>query len=220
MCIRDRDIPSTIKLFKDGAETLVFQISNDSLQEIFKENKELKEILGESLEGKDLDLESIRYSLYFDPDRCCAFFSDKVIICEGLTEKALIDCLTKEKKLTFQNSKVYILNAAGKYNIHRYMNLFGKLGIRHSVLFDGDNNKGRNKKINEFIEKNKNDYTIGLHQFEGDFENFLGIEEENDRYKKPLNVMWHYRNDKINKERIDKLINILKDLIQEKNNVA
>ncbi|HIE15182.1 TPA: ATP-dependent endonuclease [Candidatus Bathyarchaeota archaeon] len=209
------EIPSTIKLFKDGAETSVFQISNDSLQEIFKENKELKEILGEALEKKDLDLESIRYSLYFDPDRCCAFFSDKVLICEGLSEKALIDCLIKEKKLTFQDSKVYILNAAGKYDIHRYMNLFGKLGIRHSVLFDGDNDKDKHKKVNEFIEKNKNDCTINLHQFEGNFEGFLEIEQENDRYKKPLNVMWHYRNNKITDKKINELIDIIKKLVEQ-----
>jgi len=209
------DTPSTIKLFKSGAETIVYQISGGDLMEIFRENKELKEILGEEIEDKDLDLESIRYSLYLDPDRCCAFFSDKVLICEGLSEKALIDCLIKEKKLTFQNSKVYILNAAGKYDIHRYMNLFGKLGIKHSVLFDGDNNRNRHRRINEFIRNNRNDYTIDLHQFEGDFEDFLGIEKENDRYKKPLNVMWHYRNDKIKEEQITELIKIVKNLIKQ-----
>jgi len=209
------DIPSTIKLFKDGAETIVYQINDNALEEIFKENKELKEILEQKIEEKDLDLESIRYSLYLDPDRCCAFFSDKVLICEGLSEKALIDCLIKEKKLTFQNSKVYILNAAGKYDIHRYMNLFGKLGIKHSVLFDGDNDKGRHEKINKFIKNNKNNYTINLHQFKGEFEDFLGIEKENDRYRKPLNVMWHYRNNKIEKKKINELISIIKKMIED-----
>jgi predicted ATP-dependent endonuclease of OLD family len=131
-----------------------------------------------------------------------------------MSEKALIDCLIKEKKLSFENSRVYILNAGGKYDIHRYMNLFGRLGIKHSVLFDGDNNSDKHKKINEFIERNKNDFTLKIHQFDGELEDFLGVEEVNDHYKKPLNVMWHYRNNMIEKVKIDEFIKILKDLLE------
>lgn len=207
------EITSLIKLSKNGAETIVYQISDTDLQEILKENEEIKEILGEEIKEEDLELESIRYSLYLDPDRCSSFFSDRVLICEGLSEKALIDYLIKEKKLILENSKIYTLNAAGKYDIHRYMNFFGKLGIKHSVLFDGDNNKDRHRKINEFIEKHKNAYTLKLHQFEGEFEDFLGIKKVSDRYKKPLNVMWHYLNNKIDAQKIDELIDIIKDLI-------
>lgn len=149
------DIPSLLKLTKKGAETLIYQIDRNTLQDILKENKELKEILRDQATEKDIELESIRYCLWLDPDRCCSFFADVVLICEGLSEKALIDCLVKEKKLNFKNRRVYILNAAGKYDIHRYMNLFEKLGIKHSVLFDGDTNNDKHKKINEFIEKKK-----------------------------------------------------------------
>lgn len=207
------DITSLIKLSKNGAETIVYQISDTDLQEILKENKEIKEILGEEIKEEDLELESIRYSLYLDPDRCSSFFSDRVLICEGLSEKALIDYLIKERKLILENSKIYTLNAAGKYDIHRYMNLFGKLGIKHSVLFDGDNNRDRHRKINEFIEKHRNTYTLKLHQFEGEFEDFLCIKKVSDRYKKPLNVMWHYLNNKIEAKKIDELIEIINDLI-------
>jgi len=211
------EIISVLKLFKNGPETIIYQINNNNLQLIFKENKELKHILGEEVTGKDLDLESIRYSLYLDPDRCCAFFSDIVLICEGLTEKALIDCLIKEKKLTFKNSRVYILNAAGKYDIHRYMNLFGGLGIKHSVLYDGDNNKEKQRKVNEFFEKSRNQFTIALHQFPDEFEDFMGVEKIGDHYKKPLNIMWHYRNGKIDKKAINDLVKIVKKLSGEEN---
>lgn len=208
------DIPSLLKLTKNEAGTCIYQIDKNALQDILKENKELKEILGEDATGKDIELESIRYCLWLDPDRCCSFFADIVLICEGLSEKALIDCLVKEKKLNFENRRVYILNAAGKYDIHRYMNLFYKLGIKHSVLFDGDKNNDRHKKINEFIEKNKNNFTLNLHKFvEGELEDFLEIEKIDDRYKKPLNVMWHYRNGKIKQVKIDALIKIIKELV-------
>lgn len=209
------EVVSVLRLFKKGPETIIYQIDNSSLQEIFKENKELKDILGQDATEKDLDLESMRYSLYLDPDRCCSFFSDVVLICEGMSEKALIDCLIKERRLTFKNSRVYILNAAGKYDIHRYMNLFGKFGIKHSVLFDGDNNSDKHKKINEFIEGNRNEFTLKLHQFDSEFEDFLEIEKVNDGYKKPLNVMWHYKNNKIKEEKINKLIEIVMNLINQ-----
>lgn len=208
------DIPSLLKLTKNEAETCIYQIDKNALEGILKENKELKEILGEDATGKDIELESIRYCLWFDPDRCCSFFADIVLICEGLSEKALIDFLVKGKKLNFKNRRVYILNAAGKYDIHRYMNLFDRLGIKHSVLFDGDKNNDRHKKINEFIEKNKNNFTLNLHKFvEGELEDFLEIEKVDDRYKKPLNVMWHYRNGKIKQVKIDAFIKIIKELV-------
>ncbi|MGB4238324.1 MAG: AAA family ATPase, partial [Candidatus Hydrothermia bacterium] len=211
------DIPSLLKLTKKGAETLIYQIDRNTLQDILKENKELKEILRDQATEKDIELESIRYCLWLDPDRCCSFFADVVLICEGLSEKALIDCLVKEKKLNFKNRRVYILNAAGKYDIHRYMNLFEKLGIKHSVLFDGDTNNDKHKKINEFIEKKKNSFTLNLHKFvEGELEDFLEIEKVDDRYKKPLNVMWHYKNGEIKQEKIDALIKIIEKLVSQK----
>ena len=209
------DMPSLLKLTKNVAETFIYQIDNNTLQDILKENKALKEILEGKATGEDIELESIRYCLWLDPDRCCSFFADIVLICEGLSEKALIDCLVKEKKLNFKSRRVYILNAAGKYDIHRYMNLFDRLGIEHSVLFDGDTNNDKHKKINAFIEKNKNKFTLKLHSFsEGELEDFLGIKKVTDRYKKPLNVMWHYRNNKIRQEKIDELIKIVENLIE------
>lgn len=213
------DVNSILKLSKSTAETKIHQIDETALKDVLSENKELKTILGEEATAKDLELESIRYCLWFDPDRCSAFFSDFVLICEGMSEKALIDTLIKTGEVNLNNSKTYILNAGGKYDIHRYMNLFGRLGIRHSVLHDGDNNRDRHEKINNFIEQKKNSYTMNLFSFPDDFERFLEIEVENDRYKKPLNVMWHYRNEKIKKERINELNKIIKKLIDDEDNV-
>ena len=207
------DIPSLLKLAKNGPETVVHQVDKSALEDTLRENKELKEILGVRITSKDLELESIRYCLWLDPDRCCAFFADTVVICEGLSEKALIDTLIKNRTITLRNSRSYILNAGGKHNIHRFMNLFGRLGIEHSVLFDGDNNRDRHGRLNDFIEKNKNRFTLMQHSFPGELEDFLEIPKESDSYKKPLNVMWHYRNGKIREEKIHELAKIVKNLI-------
>ena len=209
------DISSILKLAKNKAETTIHQVDNDGLQEVLRENKELKEILGGEITDKDLEEESIRYCLWLDSERCSAFFADTVLICEGATEKTLIDYLIKNNIISLENKQICMLDAMGKYNIHRYMNLFNKLGIKHSVLSDRDDDNGKNKKINEFIRKNKNEFTLNMYSFKRDLEDFLEVKpvDGNEAYKKPLNVMWHYKNNRIKQERINGLRKIVEDLV-------
>ena len=207
------DISSLLKLAKDGPETIIYQVDESDLQNILRENEELNSILERVTTARDIEQESIYYCLCLDPDRCCAFFADTVLICEGLSEKALLDTLVKNGSIKLKHSRTYFLNAAGKYDIHKYMNLFGKLGIKHSVLFDRDRDTEKHRKINEFIEKNKNAFTLGSYSFPDEFEDFLEIPKETDRHKKPLNVMWHYQNGKIRTEKIGALGEIVKNLI-------
>jgi len=212
------NLPSILKLYKQNGETQVHQITDLALKTILAANGELKEILGQKTEEeeKDLNLEAIRYSLWLDSDRCCAFFANFVLICEGASEKVLIDYLIKNKELELSEKEVYILNALGKENIHRYMNLFKELGIKHSVLYDADDGTEKHKKINNFLQKNKNDFTKKMDFFEKTLEDFLSIEKIEDpkkAYLKPLNVMWHYQNRKIEAQKIQefetKIFNLL-----------
>jgi len=210
------NLPAILKLYKQDGRTQVYQIAEPELKQILIANKDLKRILGETIEDKDMDLEAIRYSLWLNPDRCCAFFADFVLICEGASEKILIDYLIKNKEIEPLNKEIYILNAMGKENIHRYMNLFKELGIKHSILFDGDknsNNQSRHQAINKFLQNNKNEYTIAIDYFENNLECFLGIPEESRGDKKPLNVMWHYENNKIQNNKISDFKEKIKKLL-------
>jgi len=92
------------------------------------------------------------------------------------------------------------------------MNLFHKLGISHSVLFDGDADTEMNMKINKFIKGRENKFTRQIHQFVGEFEDFLGIEKVSDKRKKPLNVLWHYKNNRIGNDKIDELGRIVNSI--------
>lgn len=206
------DMPNLIKLSKNTVETQIYQVSKNDLETIFQKNNEIKGILNIT-SNDSMELDEIRYALWLDPDRCCAFFADMVLICEGLSEKALIDCLIKEEKINIQNKKVYILNAGGKWDIHKYMNLFEKLGIKHSVLFDQDKDNERNIKINNFIENNKNKHTYKIYAFGEELEDFLQISKVLETYKKPLNVIWHYKKGKIEAKKIDSFIKVVNDLI-------
>jgi predicted ATP-dependent endonuclease of OLD family len=222
------DITALIKLKRDNGITRVFQVSKDVQKKIIEQNNELilllksklnedsvdqptknriSEIIGDTDEDTRMKEEEIRYLLWLDSERCSAFFADIVLICEGATEKTFIDYLIKNKWSDLREKRIYVLDAMGKFNIHRYMNLFKELGIYHSVLADKDENQKVQGIINQFIEGQKNEFTISIDFFDKDIETFLGIKAppSNRKDKKPLNVMWHYFNGKISEDNIDKL---------------
>jgi len=187
------------------AQFLQSKLKDPSVSESTK--KRIKDILGDTDEGKRMEEESIRFLLWLDVERCRAFFADIVLICEGATEKTFIEYLIKNEWHDLRQKKIYVLDALGKYNIHRYMNLFKELGINHSVLADKDKDKEVHKFINHFIERQKNEYTKSIDFFDEDIETFLGISKPpaNRRDKKPLNVMWHYYQRKISEDKIKEL---------------
>ena len=230
------EISSLIKLKKENGITKSFQVSEGIRKSIIEKNSELtqlfksklydssvdentrdriRKLLGETDDEIRMDEESIRYSLWLDTERSSSFFADIVLICEGATEKVFIEYLIKNKWDNLREKKIYVLDAMGKFNIHRYMNLFKELGIYHSVLADGDENRNVHEILNKFIEDNKNDYTKGIHFFNNKIEDFLGIPTPpaNRRDKRPLNVMWHYKNDRISDSKIDELEEIIEGII-------
>jgi hypothetical protein len=95
------------------------------------------------------------------------------------------------------------------------MNLFRELGIYHSVLADKDENKNAHEFINQFIEKQKNEFTKSIDFFDKDIESFLGIPQSTRRDRKPLNVMWHYINNEIDEKKVDELKEKITKLIGE-----
>jgi predicted ATP-dependent endonuclease of OLD family len=242
------DITALIKLKRDNGTTQVFQVSEDTQKMIIEQNNELaqllksklnapsddqptnssvdqstkkriREIIGDTDDDTRMEEEAIRYLLWLDSERCSAFFADIVLICEGATEKAFIDYLIKNNWNDLREKRIYVLDAMGKFNIHRYMNLFKELGIYHSVLADKDENNNVHAYINQFIKDKKNEFTKSIDFFKKDIEHFLGIKAppSNRRDKKPLNVMWHYFNKKISEDKINKLKKKIDRLIKGKN---
>ena len=222
------DIPALIKLKRGNGITSIFQVSESTQKMIREQNNELAQLLQSKLNDASVDQptknriakimgdtdddmrmeeESIRYFLWLDSERCSAFFANIVLICEGATEKVFIDYLIKNKWNGLREKRLYVLDAMGKYNIHRYMNLFKELGIYHSILADRDENNNVHKFINQFIEEQKNKYTKAIDFFDKDIETFLGIEAPpgNRKDKKPLNIMWHYFKNKVTEDKIDAL---------------
>lgn len=226
-------ISSLIRTEKLNGVTRIFQVTNEKKEEILKENDKLIEFLNSKYESgeindddkralgkllreddriKRLEQEAIQYLLWLDTERCCSFFADNVLICEGPTEKRFLDYMMKNSwKENFKNQKIYIFDCGGKYHVHRFINLFKNLGINHSLLYDRDNSDTNDrarghKYINEFIESSKNDLTRKIDYFDKNIEFFLGVNDESvPSDKKPLNLMWNYKKGNIAPEKIEAL---------------
>jgi predicted ATP-dependent endonuclease of OLD family len=231
------DIPSLIRLKRENGITHIFQVSDEKMNQIFMQNneltqlfksklkdpsvdqstkKEIKKVLGDTEDDIKIQEEGVRYLLWLDYERCSAFFADIVLICEGASEKIFIDYLVKNKWEDLRAEKFYVLDAMGKFNIHRYMNLFKELGINHSILYDKDEDMGIQKIINDFIESKRNIFTKSIDFFDKDLEFFLGIEKPSGDRKdrRPLNVLWKYKNNRIELSRLEELKEKISNLIR------
>jgi len=232
------NVTNLIRLNKDdNGVTKVFQLSDDSKKNILLENDSLvkffekkskdnnisenirDEIKQKYLNPEDIEerieKESMRYVLWLDSERSSAFFAELVLICEGATEKTFIEYLIKNEWSELLKNKIYVLDAMGKPNIHRYMNLFKELGIYHSVLFDEDSNNSVFALLNDFIRQQKNEYTIKIDSFKDNIESFFGVDPlpRNKKYKKPLYLLWKYRNNEIDEDKLRDFKEKIFDLI-------
>ena len=120
------------------------------------------------------------------------FFAGRVLLVEGPSETALINKLLDDGKLKLPDG-IYVLDCLGKYNIHRFMNLLGNLGISHSVLHDDDENKNEHHELNQLIADSKQDgSTVAIKQLPKDLESVLGVSPPGSSHRKPQHLLYCY----------------------------
>lgn len=152
--------------------------------------------------------ERFRYQLWLDGDRAGIFFASKVVICEGASERALFNYLLENDWFDLRPERISVLDALGKFNIHRYLALLDAFAIPHSVVMDGDNGDAHHAAINALIEN-----MCGKHalcepfQFPSDLEGFLGLPKppghRNDR--KPVEILKAISNNAIDASKLEAL---------------
>lgn len=213
------DIPSIVRLRRNFAKTLVGQIDQENLQQIFEDNLEINEALrGSRYEASPEDLleemEAVKYFLWLDPDRCGMFFAEQVLLVEGPTEKALINYLLNSNRISSPKGGLFVLDCMGKFNIHRFMNILYPLNMSHSVLFDSDGEQEVHRIVNTLINNSRNTLTYKIEAFPNCLEDFLGIEVCRHKHRKPQHVMLQLSKRNIEPERIEALIELVSELIQ------
>jgi predicted ATP-dependent endonuclease of OLD family len=224
------------KLNRPEYDTNCFQLSEKDIRKLNTENSELYkrfcELLDDAQTPDDLKREirrrhlgdeipdiikksseeSFKFFLYLDSERSSMFFANHVLLCEGASEKKFIDLIVDHHLPLLRAKQIYVLDAMGKFNLHRFMTLLGKLGITHSIIFDEDENRSYHQVINEFLSQRKNEYTAKMHPFSKDLEAFLGIDKPERNDLKPLNVIMQYSEGKISDDKINEFKNILENL--------
>ncbi len=233
------DMPSIIRIAKKSGVSENRQLSKTQIDELIADNTGLyahfsgllvdtktseeikKSIKSHSLGQETPDMErklkeeSFRYSLWLDSERSNLFFSKHVILCEGATEKALFDYLLDTKWIDLKKRQIYILDSLGKFNIHKFMSLLGSLGIRHSVLYDGDADKAYQQIVNDYIKQKATPFTFKIDLFAIDLESFLGVELPKRNDQKPVNVLLALSEGKITEIKLSELKTKFESLLQE-----
>ena len=64
------------------------------------------------------------------------------------------------------------------------------------------------------LKNNKNSFTKEIHSFDKELEDFLGIPKCADKHRKPIEVLWNYKNGKIEESKLTALKEIILKLIR------
>jgi len=203
-------IPSIIRLKRVEGIVQLFQINTDNWENLVDANQTIASIavkypkLKKRMQAGDFkpEMESVKYFLWLNPDRASMFFANTVLLVEGPSETAIIHRLQDNGKLKLPNG-TYVLDCLGKYNIHRFMNLLGVLGIPHSVIYDDDNNRDEHRELNQLIVDSKNPYTIEVKPITNKLELFLSIPDSGSPHRKPQHILFCYETGVMQPEKIE-----------------
>lgn len=92
----------------------------------------------------DQEIYKLKNLFTCNDERTNLFFSNHVILCEGFTEKLLLDYCSSESKIPgwdfLWKYGVYVLSSDGSNNIPKYVSVLNELGISYTVMLDNDSN--------------------------------------------------------------------------------
>jgi predicted ATP-dependent endonuclease of OLD family len=215
------DIPAIVRVRRENGITGLFQVKDGDWKVIVETNQSINEIasrwpkMKKDLDEGDLrhEMESVKYFLWLNPDRCGLFFANHVLLVEGAAEQAIINKLIGQKKIDDKNCGLYVLDCLGKYNIHRFMNLLSVLGVPHSVIHDDDENKDHHKEINELIQNSAHPtFTKKIAPITDELESYLGISKTSP-HRKPQHIVLLYASNQIDQQKISKFIGLVESTL-------
>ena len=204
-------IPAIVRMTRTNGSVEAFQISDADWAAIVSANKAIEAIVAKypgmrkKLHEDDVrpEMEAVKHFLWLNSDRSGIFFANHALLVEGPTEVALINKLIDDGKIKGADCGLQVLDCLGKYNIHRFMNLLGHLGIAHSVIHDDDDNKDEHADLNLLIQSSKHaTLTLSIHAIPKNVESFLNIPSAGWDHRKPQHVLFLYCEGKIDGEKL------------------
>lgn len=195
-------------LLKSGGDFLLALKSYVQDPQLDQVKKSKAEALINSAPSQEISSqhEKFRFQMWLDSDRSSMFFADKVILVEGATEKALFNYLLANQWHDLTVERIAVVDALGKFNFHRFMNLFKVYGIRHGIMFDNDNEKNEHAAVNQFIRDKKNSFTLAdPFEFTNCLEKHMGLELPGRDDQKPLHILQKLEDGSIPSGKLDAL---------------
>lgn len=224
------DLAQIVRIWKSDGISSIRQLTYEKVQEVFGEGKRLavalesfcdnpevpdskkvkaRKLLRDMPEQEVAEAEErFRYQLWLDSSRTSIFFANKVIVCEGLSEWALFNYLLENEWHDLRPERISILDALGKYNIHRYLALLDAFAIPHAVIIDGDDDRDHHVVINDMIEDMCGEHTLCRPlRFPHDLEEHLDLPKPaGDRKdRKPIMILHAVSNGDIDPAKLDGL---------------
>ncbi|AHX13559.1 ATP-dependent endonuclease [Dyella jiangningensis] len=150
--------------------------------------------------------ERFRYQLWLDSERASMFFADRVLLVEGATEKALFAWLLARDWHDLSRHRVAVVDAMGKFNLHRYIALLEGFGIPYGLMLDDDQGKDHHKVVNEMLRNKAGPSRLAEACFVNEcIEKFLGLKLPARDDQKPIHTLKAIEAGCIAKDRLDEL---------------
>ncbi len=221
---RTDDLTAFAQVVRTDGVSAVHQIDQASLDRILDSNTaEVRKWKTDPsfkmpVNSEDLlaEMDAIKYAIWLNPTRSKAFFADKVLLVEGPTEVALLGWMSDLGHLEPEMDGMMVVDALRKYNIHRFMNLFEGLGIRHAVLVDEDGGKHATT-VDATIAGARNALTLGMGGFPDDVERYLGLPkiERHESHRKPQSMMFNIAQGRVPEPKLSALATLVGGLMIE-----
>lgn len=210
------DLTRLVRVRRDNGISSVRKISKPTLDTILSEAFALDESIMSFLKpGEDLDshaaMAAFKTELWMQPHRAAAVFANRVVLVEGPSECAIYTHLTSSGRMKAAQG-VVIVDCMGKYNLHRFISLFGALGIDHAVLYDGDKGRSKDYEVTNAISKSRNEFTKFIKRLDDDIEAELGIEPIRETQRKPQYLLYKLSSGSVEEEKIEAVIKLFDEL--------
>jgi predicted ATP-dependent endonuclease of OLD family len=218
------DLTALCRLQKPDHTARVGQISASELDALVISNQQMNEIAAKypnhepGPEEMAADMECVKYFMWLNAERTGLFFARRVLIVEGPTEIAAVNYLAQAGMLQAPPD-YYVLDAMGKFNINRFMNLLGALKIEHSVLHDDDtqsktgDERAFHQEVNALIAGSVNSSTRAVHVVSDNIEQFLDFPMRGRDHRKPTRLLLALQQGKVDVTRLSEFASLVDRLL-------
>jgi len=105
--------------------------------------------------------QEFKMACQFDPERNELFFADKVILCEGDTEKYALPVIFDKLGINLIDNRISIVECGSKNSIPLFQKVLNKFNEKEKkfdyyVFYDNDDNDGKNQEIDNLMDNSDN----------------------------------------------------------------